>query len=340
MSKQTANVKTEDENTTRDLKDVLMNEQRKEKEAMVLKEKGGMFVTDDAGRRYRFSKTKNGKPKGCIEMVVISKEGEEVVMGGEFRTSLKKGKRRDGSTIVEYSSDFRAEKDIGGMFVTDDAGTRYKVKKSGVKRMFSVENGGTQVNPDDVPPKGYMTDDDFARLLPYVEKTNKVLKVADKQYRASNRNVFDVVKQTYDALQQEKPEYLKAYKLLVDMDRSTINKIIKIVSNDIIMSNLDKLPVSWGTLCLLTSLKDDKLQSLIDAETITKSSTQSEIRLVKDGKTNSGNDYVNTTAYPNFMVIDLDVLSLSKKDRLKVEGLLSELTDYGFEIAGVAKEVA
>jgi hypothetical protein len=33
-------------------------------------------------------------------------------------------------------------------------------------------------------------------------------------------------------------------------------------------------------------------------------------------------------------------LSLNKKDRIKVEGLLSELTDYGFEIDGVAKEVA
>jgi len=264
MSKQTANVKTEDENTILDLENILTNDGQKQKKTKDLKKMGGMFVTDDAGKRYR-------------------------------------------------------------------------VSGRGLKEMFSVENGGTQVTA----PRGYeMTDDDYARLLPYVENTNKVLKVADKQYRASNRNVFDVVKQTYDALQQEKPEYLKAYKLLVDMDRSTINKIIKIVSNDIIMSNLDKLPVSWGTLCLLTSLKDDKLQSLIDAKTITKSSTQSEIRLVKDGNNNSDDGYVTTTAYPNFMVIDLNVLSLNKKDRLKVEGLLSELTDYGFEIDGVAKEVA
>ena len=59
----------------------------------------------------------------------------------------------------------------------------------------------------------------------WVDETNKVFGSVKKY----NGRLFDVVRESYDNLKDDQEE-LDRYKVLIDIDRSTINKIIKIIN--------------------------------------------------------------------------------------------------------------
>jgi len=164
----------------------------------------------------------------------------------------------------------------------------------------------------------------------FVLETNQVL----KSVRHYNKKLFEVVRDSYDKLKHHKGE-LKLYKESVEIDRSSLNKIIKIVEDDLIMKNLNKLPGSWGSLCLLTSVDDVVLKRWIKEKMITPQTTQIEIKKMKTGESTTSTD--EDELLPNFMFVDFDELGrkLNEKDRMKIENLLVQLTDYGFEIEGI-----
>ena len=60
--------------------------------------------------------------------------------------------------------------------------------------------------------------------------------------------------------------------------KSTRSKINTIVKNEVLMSNLDSLPSSWGTLYLLKNVSEDVLKRLIDQDKINVDMTFFELR--------------------------------------------------------------
>lgn len=94
---------------------------------------------------------------------------------------------------------------------------------------------------------------------PFVESTFGALNAV----RKSNSGLFVSIKEAYDALYvpEAKPDSAEMaafnhYRIdvLTRFERSSFNKCLRICKNDLIMSNLDRLPVAWSTLSMLDRL--------------------------------------------------------------------------------------
>ena len=117
--------------------------------------------------------------------------------------------------------------------------SKYKVKSSMSKDVSSKDVSSKDVG---------CLDTEKVRLENNVIKTNNLIGSVKK----SNKKLFDQVKKSYSDLYDENDKKVwKKYKVLVDLDESTVNKIVKIVTNDTIMRFYDHLPGSWGTLSVL-----------------------------------------------------------------------------------------
>ncbi len=171
-------------------------------------------------------------------------------------------------------------------------------------------------------------------LNEYVTTTNQLIGSVKKY----NKKLFDQVKLSYSELYDEKDKKVwNQYKVMVDLDNSTINKIVKIVNNDTIMRNYDRLPVSWGTLSVLTTMGDDDLVEVIESGRINTKSTKKEVKEVRDeyqGKQSQSGDTTKDkeSLEVNQLWIDLDELDVSSEERVRIEKLFQELEGYGFTI--------
>ena len=76
--------------------------------------------------------------------------------------------------------------------------------------------------------------------------------------------------------------------------KSTRSKIKSIINNDVIMTNADSLPSSWGTLYLLRKLSKDKLTRLINDETLNANMSFREVKelLIEIGELTSKDNVV------------------------------------------------
>jgi hypothetical protein len=76
--------------------------------------------------------------------------------------------------------------------------------------------------------------------------------------------------------------------------KSTRSKIKSIINNDVIMTNADSLPSSWGTLYLLRKLSKDKLTRLINDETLNANMSFREVKelLIEVGELTSKDNVV------------------------------------------------
>ena len=170
-------------------------------------------------------------------------------------------------------------------------------------------------------------------LNEYVTTTNQLIGSVKKY----NKKLFDQVKKSYSDLYDEKDKKSwNQYKVLVDLDNSTINKIVKIVTNDTIMKFYDQLPSSWGTLSVLTTMGDDDMVEVIESGRINTTSTKKEVKEVRDeyqGKqSQSGDTTKDKELEVNQLWINLDELDLTTEDRVRIEKLFNELEGYGFTI--------
>ena len=167
------------------------------------------------------------------------------------------------------------------------------------------------------------------RVATNVSATNLVL----DGVRSSRRKLFEVVK---DAVVELSTKEFKEYKDLIDLDPSTINKIVKIIENDTITKFMDDLPGSWGSLYALTSMDQGDLVSAIEDGSINRRSTLAEIRELKGKETSPvQNKDADKEISVNTCWVDLDALNLSGKERVKITGLLGELYAFGIEITGL-----
>ena len=170
-------------------------------------------------------------------------------------------------------------------------------------------------------------------LNEYVMTTNQLIGSVKKY----NKKLFEQVKKSYSELYDEKDTKVwNKYKVLVDLDNSTINKIVKIVTNDTIMRNFERLPGSWGTLSVLTTMGDDDMVEVIESGRINTKSTKKEVKEVRDeyqGKqSQSGDTTKDKELEVNQLWINLDELNLSTEERVRIEKLFQELEGYGFTI--------
>ena len=178
---------------------------------------------------------------------------------------------------------------------------------------------------------------------PYARKTvtqfNKV--------RKNNTSLFDSIQIAYVDLYENSEDKKKLdwreYKLAVERvcDKSTLNKIVRICRNNIVMSNLDKLPLSWATLSKVVVAIEDKdsgaertttLLDKISEEEITASSTAKEIIdwLIPPVE---NQDVVSTEP-----VVKFDSSNYSDEELEKLNEAIDVLESLGFTIEDKATE--
>ena len=125
--------------------------------------------------------------------------------------------------------------------------------------------------------------------MTHVRKTKRVF----NNVRKSNTTLFETIREAYDDIfDPEHPVASKQnlqwrrYRLEVEVfcDKSSLNKIVSICQNDLIMKNLARLPVAWSTLSTLNVLlkTDDEsvaetFVEFLDTDKITVTSTAKSI---------------------------------------------------------------
>jgi len=125
-----------------------------------------------------------------------------------------------------------------------------------------------------------------------VKEATRITTDGLKNFAASKKTLFGEIRKSLEILkgQKNKKAAMKEYKRVVapyederkkrphgSIDRSTLNKIIKICETDIIVKNLTRLPESWGTLAYLaTEEVAKKVGELLETKAIGLSSSLSE----------------------------------------------------------------
>ena len=197
-----------------------------------------------------------------------------------------------------------------------------------LREIFSTYDGKLKPNGDLTidAKKGLVTNKGLDVVQPSVDKTNEIL----VEYHGLNSRLFDVVRDAYFLL-KDNENLLTIYKTAVNIDRSTINKIIHFVEKDFIIELQHKLPSGWSALYQCSLFKEDVLRDLVERCQITKTTSVSKIKELRTGKKPEATDSQDDGEY-NFLNVDWDTLHLKSKDEKRVVELLDELRSYGFEV--------
>ena len=191
----------------------------------------------------------------------------------------------------------------------------------------------------------------------YVKRTNRVI----GEIKTKHSKLFAVVLEAVGVLGEDK-KALSSYKNQVEIEKSTFNKMLKIIKRDVILNNLDALPFSWASLYeIQKSFTDDKILDLLETKAICVNTTLKEIREIKQSfvvttqfqkpqvvtatkvsvggvvksTQTSSQPVVQDSTYFNIITYDLN--TVAKQHRLEVEGLLSRLQQLGFAITDLAE---
>ena len=167
-----------------------------------------------------------------------------------------------------------------------------------------------------------------------VVETNNALKL----YKQSHIKLFDTVRTAYFDLKDD-TKALSQYKILVDIDRSSINKIIAIVKCDYVQKNLSVLPVAWSVLYALTKMTENQLMTSIKNNKINYKSSLSEVNKVRAGFDNNKKENKKKNSseiQPNTVWIKLDELKINKRDQHQLRKMLVQLdTKFGIKTTGM-----
>jgi len=180
----------------------------------------------------------------------------------------------------------------------------------------------------------------------HARKTERVFNAM----RKNNTTLFVTIREAYEAMFNE--EYAASskenaawrhYRIDVEMfcDKSSLNKIVSICKNDLIMKNIDRLPVAWSTLSKLNTLltTDDKrvaktfIASLNSAK-ITVSSTAKSIVDLLDPETEPKKQSTSLTVV--FYSDQID--QMNEADRQVFEAASAALVEIGFVMKDMCKK--
>jgi hypothetical protein len=182
--------------------------------------------------------------------------------------------------------------------------------------------------------------------MTHVRKTKRVF----NNVRKSNTTLFETIREAYDDIfDPEHPVASKQnlqwrrYRLEVEVfcDKSSLNKIVSICQNDLIMKNLARLPVAWSTLSKLNVLlnTDDKsvaktFVELLDADMINVISTAKSISSLLDPNYEPKKQSTSLT-----VVFYSDQIALmSEEDRTVFEEASASLESIGFKMKDMSKK--
>jgi hypothetical protein len=174
----------------------------------------------------------------------------------------------------------------------------------------------------------------------FVLKTNKKL----REIKKANASLFEIVREAVTELQGDQ-KALSKYKMDVDCDRSSVNKIIKITESDFVMTNLDNLPSGWAVLDVIArkSRKTDivALEAAIESGQLSSKTTLKEAREFFK-KLEESNDPALKAEFSNIndqplspigsKVITFNEADFSEEERAKIVPLVEQLKSFGFEI--------
>ena len=182
----------------------------------------------------------------------------------------------------------------------------------------------------------------------HVKKTKR----AFDAMRKNNTTLFFTIRDAYNALFNEEHAAsstenaaFRHYRIDVESfcDKSSFNKIISICKNDLIMKNLDRLPVAWSTLSKLNVLlkTDDKSVAktfikLLDKNKITVTSTATSIVELLTPKTEPKKTSSSLT-----VVFYSDLINeMSEEQRTVFADACAALESLGFEMKDMCKKTA
>ena len=109
----------------------------------------------------------------------------------------------------------------------------------------------------------------------HIRKTNKAFTSITK----SNKSLFDVVRDAYDEL-KEYPKSLQLYKLSIDCDNSTFNKIVNVSRSNFVRDNIEKLPTAWSVLYIIAKNEEEHsniFAAALESGELTKKSSGKEV---------------------------------------------------------------
>jgi hypothetical protein len=140
------------------------------------------------------------------------------------------------------------------------------------------------------------------------------------QVALDNNNDDRKTKNIFNAIKKETASKLKS------TDITTINKLVKITTNSKITQyrRENKIPNRWGTLTLLTSLDDSRIEDLVASGEINNTITRAELKRIVDGT----RQIIKITK-ASLVIINEDKQSVNDDDI----SLLNELLiDFGWQV--------
>ena len=188
-----------------------------------------------------------------------------------------------------------------------------------------------------------------------VKEATRITTDGLKNFAASKKTLFGEIRKSLEILkgQKNKKAAMKEYKRVVapyederkkrphgSIDRSTLNKIIKICETDIIVKNLTRLPESWGTLAYLaTEEVAKKVGELLETKAIGLSSSLSECqdayaKLVSPEKSSSEPEADETEQNETENPFDTRSAEEDQEIQIKVEGNVFPIQQRNLEKVG------
>ena len=180
--------------------------------------------------------------------------------------------------------------------------------------------------------------------MTHVRKTKRVF----NNVRKSNTTLFETIREAYDDIfDPEHPVAIKKnlqwrrYRLEVEVfcDKSSLNKIVSICQNDLIMKNLARLPVAWSTLSALNVLlkTDDKsvaktFVEFLDTDKITVTSTAKSIVELFETEPKKTPTSLTVVFYSDQIAL------MSEEDRTVFEEASASLESIGFKMKDMSKK--
>jgi hypothetical protein len=164
------------------------------------------------------------------------------------------------------------------------------------------------------------------------KQDDTLLALGDKlaEIKAEIKAIKDIdetrVNSIFNAVKKETVSKLKS------TDITTINKLVKITTNPTITKyrNEKKLPNRWGTLALLTTLEDEKIDKLVIGHNLNSSITRAELKLLVD----KAREIVKVSKAS--LIIINDAISTASND--DIEKLNLALEDLGWRVKKQIKE--
>lgn len=181
--------------------------------------------------------------------------------------------------------------------------------------------------------------------MTHVRKTKRVF----NNVRKSNTTLFETIREAYDDIfdpehpvASKKNLQWRRYRLEVEefCDKSSLNKIVSICQNDLIMKNLARLPVAWSTLSTLNTLLKTDDESV--AETFVEFLDTDKINVLSTAK--SVSDLLTTKTgkkVPTSLTVVFyseKIALMSEEDRTVFEEASASLESIGFKMKDMSKK--